>query len=132
MKLLLAALVVICAEGCVGYQLSTSSSTPLTAKPADCDFQVANLPPGGDGYEEIATLTPSKGRAVTPDSFKSTVRADVCKVGGDVVVTEINGRGEYVRGTVLRKRVAPAAAEPAAVAPAAAEPPPAAPPPAAP
>jgi len=38
----------------------------------------------------------------------------VCRVGGDVVVTEINGNGRYVRGTVLRKRLPPAAPPPAA------------------
>ncbi len=67
-----------------------------------------NLAPGA-GFEEIATLTPSGDvPARTPDQFKAVVRADVCRVGGDVVVTEVNGLGEYVRGTVLRAQAAAA------------------------
>jgi hypothetical protein len=38
-----------------------------------------------------------------PTEFKNAVRADVCRVGGDVVLIETNGFGNYVRGTVLRK-----------------------------
>jgi hypothetical protein len=60
-----------------------------------------NLPPKGD-FEEIATLTAETRPVVDPVQFKTAVAADVCRVGGDVVVTEVNGYGQYVRGTVLR------------------------------
>lgn len=96
--------------------MSTSTSAPLTAKPANCDFRVVNLPPRADEYEEIATLSLASKAADDPDQFKSAVRADVCKVGGDMVVTEVNGAGRYVRGTVLRKRLPPPAAPPPAPA----------------
>lgn len=91
--------------------MSISSPPPASPKPATCDFRIINLPPGGNEYEEVATLTPTRDKARTPESFKKAVHEDVCRVAGDLVVTEINGNGEYVRGTVLRKR-APAAAAP--------------------
>ncbi len=126
------------AMGCVSYQMSVTTPTPGPSRTSTCDFRVLNLPPGGGEYEEIATLTPARGRATTPEEFKEAVKDDVCHVGGDVVLAEINGQGWYVRGTVLRKRAptapapapaavppAPAAvpAAPAAVPPAAAAPP---------
>jgi hypothetical protein len=85
-----------------GYDLSVTATTPTAAKHAPCDFQVVTLPPSS-GYEEIGTLSPSGFGAQTADDFKAGVHDDVCRIGGDLVVTEINGKGEYVRGTVLRK-----------------------------
>ena len=111
MRLLVGPLLLVgCAAGSV-YTISISATTALTAKPATCDFRVVALPPSGDGYEEIATLTPrtSSYTAADPDWFKKVVREDVCRVGGDMVVTEVNGHGSYVRGTVLRARPATAA-----------------------
>jgi hypothetical protein len=94
-----------------GYDLAVTTTTPVTAKPQPCEFQVVSLPPSGD-YEEIGTLdTTGFGAPNVPD-FKRGVEADVCRVGGDVVVTQVNGKGEYVRGIVLRKRAAPAVANP--------------------
>ena len=89
------------------YYMNVTATTPVAAKAATCEFQVVNLAPSGD-YEEIATLAPDAFGVRDAEMFKHGVQADVCRVGGDVVVTEINGKGEYVRGTVLRKR-APAA-----------------------
>jgi len=90
------------------YRMTVTSSTEVPPKPVTCDFRVLNLPPTGEDYEEVATLTPSGARSTSPETFKHAVHEDVCRVGGDAVVTEINGQGWYVRGTVLRKR-APAA-----------------------
>jgi len=82
----------------------------LSPKPADCDFRVINLPPSGD-FEEIGTLTHNDGEYgdQTPYEFKVSIRADVCRAGGDLVVTEVNGHGLYVRGTVLKQRSSPGA-----------------------
>lgn len=89
--------------GCMSYELTPTTTAPTTSK-APCDFRVVNLPPHGD-YEEIAALTPDGRRcAMNPNDFKSAVRDNVCRVGGDVVITEVNGFGCYVRGTVLRER----------------------------
>ncbi len=110
-------LLLIVAAACAPYrpQYATTVSTnqQLTAKPASCDFRVVNLAPTTTGFEEIATLTPKPSlEAWTPEDFKKAVQADVCRLGGDLVVTEINGQGAYVRGTVLRAAPAAAAASP--------------------
>jgi hypothetical protein len=110
LSLVVAASATSCA---VSYKMTVTSATPGPAKAPTCDFQVLNLVPSGEAYEEIATLTPTDARAATPERFKQAVREDVCRVGGDVVITQINGDGWYVRGTVLRKR-APDASVPAA------------------
>jgi hypothetical protein len=109
-------LLLIAAAACPGppkYATTVSTNRPLVAKPATCDFRVVNLAPTTGGFEEIATLTPQPGVvAYTPEAFKQSVQADVCKLGGDLVVTEINGAGAYVRGTVLRASAAAATASP--------------------
>jgi hypothetical protein len=105
--------VVVGLIGCVRYEMSVSTTSPTRAKTATCEFRVVNMIPGGN-YEEIATLTVSDKAAESPDEFKRAVREDVCRVGGDVVVTEINGLGLYVRGTVLRQQPSPAPVQEAA------------------
>ncbi len=82
-----------------------TASMPKAAPPKSpgCDFLVVNLPPQGP-YEEIGTVGAPEGERVdTPTEFKQAVRSSVCQAGGDVVVTQVNGAGYYVRGTVLRK-----------------------------
>ncbi len=91
--------------------MTATTTQPVTAKPSGCDFSVVTLVPQG-AHQEIGTLTyedasgfwsfgPSS-HAESPDEFKRAVQAEVCRLGGDIVVTELNGRGQYVRGTVLR------------------------------
>jgi hypothetical protein len=85
---------------------SPSTAGPLASKAPTCDFRVVNLLPQGGDFEEIATLTQREGKALAlnPTEFKAAVQADVCRLGGDLVVTEVSGWGGYVRGTVLRKK----------------------------
>jgi len=59
--------------------------------------------PPATGYEELATLRLGFSMSTDPDYFKQAVRSDVCRVGGDLVVTELNGQGGFVRGVVLRR-----------------------------
>jgi hypothetical protein len=81
----------------------TSSTTALSPKPKDCDFAVMTAAPAS-GYQEIGILDWQSGWAVDKVAFfKSSVHDQVCMSGGDLVVTEINGVGDYVRGAVLRK-----------------------------
>jgi hypothetical protein len=108
MTLLGTSLLAACAISKAQYKLSASAPTQPAPHAATCDFRVVNTIPDGK-YDEIATLSidwETGTAAMDPDDFKLRVRPDVCRVGGDVVITEINGYGAYVRGTVLRKSVA--------------------------
>ncbi len=100
--------------GCGGYHydLAMTGTAPTAPSAATCDFKVVGLPPQVP-FDEVATLTPEvtmfgAKAARDPLKFKSAVHDAVCKVGGDVVVTEVNGQGVYVRGTVLRLKQAAA------------------------
>jgi hypothetical protein len=78
------------------------SAKPGAAKPADCDFQLVNLPPQKD-FEEIGMVTHIAGnRESNPKIFKESIRQDVCSVGGEIVLTQVNDLGEFVRGTIVR------------------------------
>jgi hypothetical protein len=84
------------------FTRSVSTAKPLTQKPDTCDFQVLSMAPE-TGYEEIATLAPKYGPVrLSADEFKAAIRKDVCALGGDAVVAQVNGLGSYVRGVVLR------------------------------
>lgn len=84
------------------YSLTKSTTVPTQSYANTCKFRVVNLVPKGD-YEELGTLIPERYlQATNPTDFENAVRALVCSIGGEVVVTEINGGGGYMRGTVLR------------------------------
>lgn len=113
LKTSLAALLAIAAVatasvGCVfhtkpSFPLTTSTSKPLHPKEPGCTFHVRGAFPKEDEFEEIGSMH-SAGYAVdNPNQFKASVAADVCRVGGDIVVTEVNGYGQIVRGTVFRR-----------------------------
>jgi hypothetical protein len=36
------------------------------------------------------------------DHLRDKVAADVCRAGGDAMITEVNGVGQYVRATVVK------------------------------
>jgi hypothetical protein len=78
----------------------TKTGAVGAAKPANCDFLIATSKVDR-AYDEIAILD-AKIWAEDAASFKQTVGAQVCELGGDAVLAEVNGNGRYVRGTVLR------------------------------
>jgi len=39
--------------------------------------------------------------------FKDAVRSDVCSMGGDLVVTQVDAQGTIVRAAVLRRVATP-------------------------
>jgi hypothetical protein len=108
LSITLAASLAGCSIPAAQYKLTTSAAGPVSAKSAACDFRVVNTVP--EGYQEIGTLSidwDSGGTAaMDPDDFKRRVQGAVCHIGGELVVTEINGFGAYVRGTVMRRGVA--------------------------
>lgn len=82
----------------------TAQASP---KPAACDFEVRSTLPTA-GYTEVGTLTYGSRTLSTyrstndPMQFKEAVRRDVCALGGDIVVTQVDAHGTIVRGAVLR------------------------------
>ena len=78
----------------------TKTGTAGPAKPANCEFQIATTKVDRE-YEEVAILD-AKMWAEDAATFKQTVSTQVCELGGDAVIAEVNGNGRYVRGTVLR------------------------------
>ena len=82
---------------------TVTSSKPLAAKASDCDFEIRSLPPQDGPYAEIGILKSDGWACKDPIAFKKAVQADVCRLGGDVVFVHLNGYGQYVQGTVLRR-----------------------------
>lgn len=78
----------------------TKTGTPAAAKPKGCDFAIVTTKVER-AYEEVAILD-STVTAENAAAFKQAVGPDVCELGGDAVLAEVNGKGGYVRGTVLR------------------------------
>jgi hypothetical protein len=120
--------------GCFGYQYTPTTQNAAAAKPQNCSFDLLTTRPERP-YVELGVLesqgSPGSG-AANAGIFKSRIGEQVCQVGGDAVLTEVNGLGNYVRGTVIKFKDGGAvvAAAPAAAAPGGAPPPADAPPPA--
>lgn len=91
--------------GCVSAKYTHTSETTFPSKPEDCTFRVMNSQPRGD-YEEIGAVLMNGSQALFPSDlskFQEMMRKDVCRAGGDIVVVDVNGIGQYVRGIVYRK-----------------------------
>jgi hypothetical protein len=101
-------------SGCVPtYKYVPSGTTAsIAAKPANCAFAVLTTRPDSS-FDEIGILDHSHGPV--PDdaaAFKKSIQKEVCRAGGDAVLVEVNGLGQYIRGTVLRFRVPVSPAQP--------------------
>jgi hypothetical protein len=93
---------VILLGGCtVGFPLTVTAPKGVQPRAAGCDFDVVGVQPPG-GYEEVAKLGHT-GVTSEAAEFKQAIQADVCRVGGDVVVARLNDFGDYLGGTVLRR-----------------------------
>jgi hypothetical protein len=115
-RVALLALLVGCGGGSgIKYTLTPVSPAPVVpAEPLDpaCDFEVFKEAPQGE-FDKLADLTPVDFGATSTDEFKFAVRADVCKVGGEIVVGTVNGAGNFIKATVYRRHrtVVPAPAD---------------------
>jgi hypothetical protein len=111
MRAVTACLLVLLPVGCFSSwkpsYVVTKTGAAGVAKAANCDFLIATSKVDRP-YDEIAILD-AKMWAEDAASFKQTVAAQVCEIGGDAVIAEVNGNGRYVRGTVLRWKDAEAA-----------------------
>ena len=92
------------ATGCgsASFQYVPTTGEQTQPKAVGCDFAILSTPPTRE-YIELGVLQPnSQFRTKDVQVFRQQVDADVCRAGGDAVLAEINGTGQYVRGTVIR------------------------------
>lgn len=88
---------------------SQASKKQYASKTKGCDFNFRSTMPK-ESFEEIGTinLAPSMyGNGIPllpsdPDEMKLLIQDRVCSVGGDAVVTDINGHGQFVRATIIK------------------------------
>jgi len=99
--------------GCIAHsEFTPSGSAALKPKPDSCSFDVLTTQPDRAfdtlGIVDVGSAVLhggyGTGRPRTAAEFKDLVGSSVCKAGGDAVLAEVNGIGEYVRGTVIRYR----------------------------
>ena len=95
------------AGGGIHYKLepvSPAPAVPVQPKPATCEFKVESSAPQGN-YDTLGTLTPVDFAATSSDEFKRAVAADVCNLGGEIVVGKVNGAGNYISAIVYRRHM---------------------------
>jgi hypothetical protein len=109
----IAALVVVGSfAGCAEVVFHAAGSNSYPANPHDCRIRLLAGDPGSD-FEEIGLLAVEGDPRVfnDPDVFIAQAQEQVCRAGGDAVVTQVNGLGSIVRGVVFRRRKPRRAAE---------------------
>ncbi len=100
------------AAGCTaGTEYTASSSVRAQPKPDNCSFDVLTTRPQRP-FEELGIIDFTGGmthasgrRAGVPDSasaLRDKAAQTVCRAGGDAILADVNGLGQYVRATVIR------------------------------
>jgi hypothetical protein len=97
--------------GCAAETYTANASVRAQPKPDDCSFEVLATRPQ-QPFEELGIIDFTGGftgktgyRAGVPDSasgLKDKVARTVCGAGGDAVLADVNGMGQYVRAVVIR------------------------------
>lgn len=112
-RLSLVALASLALCSCVpNYSITRTGTASLVAKQPGCDFSIVTTK-AERPYEEIGIVDFVTGFITGPSArdastFKEAIRGKVCELGGDAVFAEVNGYGQYIRGTVLRWKEIPA------------------------
>ena len=112
---------------CAQPVLHKTATATFPAREPNCVFDVVGSHPG-PGYLEVAQIAIEGDRSFgagqyrNPQEFADVVHARVCAIGGDALVTEVNGFGIIVRGIVFHRvdePQPPLQGQPAEVVPAA-------------
>jgi hypothetical protein len=118
-------------SGCVhaAYNFVPTTQHKAAARAPGCDFEILTARPDRR-FVELGVLEWKNIATDSVEEFRGLVQSSVCATGGDAVLSEVNGAGRYVRGTVIKYTDASAAPEAGTLAapPAAAGAPAAAPP----
>lgn len=83
------------------YKLVPEANAQPQPKPADCTFQVVTSPPQGR-YVTLGTLTPTDFPAPTLDDLHRSIQAQVCQLGGEIVIGTQATDGTFHKAIVLR------------------------------
>ena len=91
--------------GCSAYRYTPTTPHRSAPKPADCTFELLTTRPDRP-FDEMGVLEVevSGVEAGSAGDFIRLVREQTCQAGADAVLAEVNGRGNYVRGTLLKYR----------------------------
>jgi|SRR5467141_3707706 len=99
------------AVGCAAETQYTPTSVRSQPKPENCSFDILTTRPQRI-FDELGIIDFTGGlvdgtgrRAGLPDNaaeLKDKTAQTVCGAGGDAVLAEVNGRGQYIRATVIR------------------------------
>ncbi len=96
--------VIVGVSGCAEVYFHGGGAKRYPAYPPSCRVRLVASDPGQE-YEEIGTLSvdgePSAFR--DPNAFLREAREQICRAGGELVVTQVNGFGSIVRGVVFRR-----------------------------
>jgi hypothetical protein len=98
-------------------KFTPNSATRADAKPSDCKFDVLTLQPA-QPVDELGIIDFAGGNInihtgerlgvpATAAELRERVASEVCRAGGDAVLGQVNGVGQYIRATVLRYRPEP-------------------------
>jgi hypothetical protein len=110
------ALLAGCASGGgLTYKLTPSDNLapPPQAKDPNCDFKIGKGPDDGQKYDKLGELKAADFSATSQDDLKSSIRAQVCQLGGDYVIATQDETGAYKTATVLRHHMDAPAGGPA-------------------
>ncbi len=111
--LLLAAFSAFFILGC-GVQTSLTRTGPrMPPRPENCEFEMLTGAPAGS-YVELGTLDLTAGATTNLGEFRSGIRPQVCRAGGDAAIGIANGNGIYIKATVLKRVDGPTAGAPMA------------------
>ncbi|MFL5311754.1 MAG: hypothetical protein ACJ79H_15010 [Myxococcales bacterium] len=100
------------AIGCAAQpQYMATTSVRAQPKPENCSFDILTTRPQRI-FDELGIIDFTGGligqngrRAGLPDNaaeLKEKTARSVCDAGGDAVLAEVNGLGQYIRATVIR------------------------------
>jgi hypothetical protein len=102
--LLLAAFSAFFVLGCAVQTSFTLTRTGPTMppRPENCEFEMLTAAPTGS-YAELGTLDLTSGAPTNLGEFRSAIRPQVCRAGGDAALAIANTFGIYLKATVLKR-----------------------------
>jgi hypothetical protein len=110
MRVLVLAFVSLAGCGQV-YRYTVTSTAPVQARAADCDFVVSGTLPEDKSLVELGVLEYERTPPHQIAKLKEMIHDQVCQAGGELVVGQINGFGYYVRAIVFRHVAPPMTAD---------------------